>query len=335
VRKVRLSTPPGRSAGTTGGVEYPERISLGNFPTRVVEAPKLGAELGVRLFLKNEFEADAFGSGNKVRKLEFLLSDLIRRGYRGLTVDGTTQSNCAMALALYGPPVGLSVDLVLYGPTTPSGNYLDILHSDATQHLLPAWSPTEIDRKQREIVGGRKRIAIVPTGATNEMTSFAGIQLVQEIVEYAHDQGVGFDYVVFPTASGGTQAGLEIGRQIFGLQAEFIGVAVANGAEFFSDVASALGRNLQLPGLGANKLRPRTYMGALGEGYGVPLPGSLAEIQRLRHRHGVILDSVYTFKAFAGMRQLIDSGEIPNGSTILFVHTGGINERFVDLTGSP
>ena len=105
-----------------------ERIRLGNFPTKLSRAPaELCAELGVDLWIKNEFEADSYGSGNKVRKLEYLIPKLLRSGDHGLVVDGTTQSNCAMALALYGPRFGLSVDLVLYGPTTRVGNFADMV----------------------------------------------------------------------------------------------------------------------------------------------------------------------------------------------------------------
>ena len=72
-------------------------------------------------------------------------------------------------------------------------------------------------------------------------------------------------------------------------------------------------------------------MGALGDGYGLPLPGTFQEISDIRARFGLTLDSVYTFKAFVGMKQLIASGDIQRGSSVLFIHTGGLNERFIDV----
>lgn len=341
VRPPRPAGVAGRRRSGMGLTAGRSRIGLGNLPTRLTRHSGLGAELGVDLWIKHEFEADAFGSGNKVRKLEFLLPALETGGYSGLVVDGTTQSNCAMALALYGPGLGYTVDLVLYGDTAPAGNYLDILRSGVPVTLLPEWSPAEIrraeDRIVRDAAGEGRRVYRVPTGATNEVTAFGAIDLAEELAAQEERQGAAFDFVVFPTSSGGTQAGLEIGRLALGRPWKIIAVATANSVPFFDDVVHSIARNpvfAPLIGDDATVVRPRTYSGALGDGYGMPLPGSTTEIRRLRAEHGLVFDTVYTYKALVGLRQMIADGVVPRGSSVAFIHTGGVNERFLDLDGS-
>jgi 1-aminocyclopropane-1-carboxylate deaminase/D-cysteine desulfhydrase-like pyridoxal-dependent ACC family enzyme len=334
-RNVQNSTPPG-GAGLPGGV----RVTLGNFPTRLSRLPKVGAMLGVDLWMKHEFEADAFGSGNKVRKLEFLIPEIIRGGYTGIIGDGTTQSNSAMALALYAPRFDLSADLILSGSTARHGNYLDILHSGARVKLLAEWSLDRLFRVRQEIQAAAaaegRRLYVVPTGATNVTTVSAGVDLAAELAAQEKETGVSFDYVILPTASGGTQVGLELGRLIHGRPWNLIAIGVANDAAFFADTVRSLARASASGALIEeleDNLTYQVYMGALGAGYGVPLPGAFDDIRRIRTRFGLLLDSVYTHKAFVGMRQLIADGKIPRGSSVAFIHTGGLNERFVDTEG--
>jgi 1-aminocyclopropane-1-carboxylate deaminase/D-cysteine desulfhydrase-like pyridoxal-dependent ACC family enzyme len=306
-------------------------------PTRLVQAESLGEEIGVDLWVKNEFEADAFGSGNKMRKLEYLLPQIVHDGYDGLIIDGTTQSNCAMSLALYAPRFGLSVDLILYGPTTHQGNYVDILRSGARLTLLPEWSPPEIEAARKRLVDEAaqdgRRLTVVPTGATNEVTAFGTVHLAEELTRQEAELDINIDAVVFPTASGGTQAGLEIGRAALDKDWKLIGIGVANDEAFFERVVRSIARAplaRQLLGEKADEVTAHTYMGAVGERYGIPLPGAFAEIKEVRQRHGIVLDSLYTHKALTGLRKLVESGEIARGSTVVFIHTGGLNERFVD-----
>lgn len=318
------------------GHEPQARISLGNFPTRLSQASSLGAELGVDLWLKHEFEADGFGAGNKVRKLEYLIPEILCSGYHGLVVDGTTQSNCAMALALYAPRFGLAVDLVLYGDTAPVGNFADIARSGANLAILPEWSPHAIREAEESLVAQAKhkqrRLYVVPTGATNSVTVQGGIDLAREVAQQESHLGFAFDYVIFPTASGGTQAGLEIGRAMLRRGWHLIGIGVANDEAFFQKVTQDAAASPNLSALTdgiTESLAIRTHMGAIGPRYGLPLPHTFEEIGRLRREHGLVLDSVYTYKTFVGLQQLLAIGEVRKGSRVLFIHTGGTNERFV------
>lgn len=308
----------------------PNKVELGNFPTRLVRYRDLGAELGIELWVKNEFEADSFGAGNKVRKIEYLIPELIRSGCTGVICDGMTQSNCAMALALYAPRFGLTVDLVLCGSQEPTGNYVDILRSGANVRLLPGWSTPEVER-EREILldfarSRGRNVVPIPTGATNETTIKAGVDLATELAEQEQLLGISFDFVVFPTATGGTHAGLLIGKAQLGRSWRLIPVGVSGNETHLSIAVETL--------VAAHDCRSSMsatgdfHIRAMGDGHSIPLPGTAEGLHRLRTKHGLILDSVYTYKAFEGMRQLIRDEEIPAGSSAVFIHTGGLNERF-------
>jgi D-cysteine desulfhydrase len=337
----RWQAEVGQQCGRRGLADSQARVALGNFPTRLSQLDELGARLGVDLWVKHEFEADGYGSGNKVRKLEFLIPEIVGQEYTGLVSDGTTQSNCAMALALYAVRFGLSVDLVLYGSTARQGNYVDILRSDAAVTLIPKWHRGEILREQRRIVAKAasegRRLYTVPPGATTEMSVLAGVDLVAELAKQEDEIGFPFDYVIIATASGGTQAGLELGRLIHGRSWTLISVAVANDVAFFRNVVNSIACGPLFAPLVKRHQLPmdlKIHMGALGGdygGYGIALPGASDEIRQLRNEFGLVLDSVYTHKAFVGMKQLIANGEIPGGSSVLLIHTGGLNERFIDL----
>ncbi len=272
-----------------------------------------------------------------MRKLEFLLADVIDRGCDRVVLDGTTQSNCAMALSHYGPPLGLAVDLVLYGSDVVQANYLGVLRSGASVTLLRHWSEAEVSAARGTIMERAlrrgERPFVVPTGATSDVTVFAGIELAREIAEQERSLGVEFEYVICPSGTGGTHAGLELGRRLADRSWKVIGIAVANDSSFFDSVLHHLSRSPAVAALfheADHDLMLNTCMDALGDGYGCPLPGATAEIARLRRRFGMVLDSVYTHKGFVGMQGLVGSGAIPPGTSVLFVHTGGVNERFAD-----
>ncbi len=323
-----------------------ERCTIGNFPTRLVQEQGLGNEIGVDLWMKHEFEADFIGSGNKARKLEFLLPQLQQEGYTGVVIDGTTQSNCAMSLNYYAPRFGLTVDLILYGTDKREGNYLDIVRSGpATITHLPQWSPPDIAASEKRILDEAategRRLAVIPTGATNDITALGSVRLAEELA-WQEDRLLEtgemekpIDAVVLPTASGGTQAGLEIGRLVTGRAWDVIAIGVANDEAYFKRTIGSIAAKpvirQALGDIAPDKVQAKTYMGAMGERYGLPLPGTYEGIQNIRSRYGpIILDPLYTYKTMVGLRQLVQQGEIKQGATVVFIHTGGLNDRFVD-----
>jgi 1-aminocyclopropane-1-carboxylate deaminase/D-cysteine desulfhydrase-like pyridoxal-dependent ACC family enzyme len=69
----------------------------------------------------------------------------------------------------------------------------------------------------------------------------------------------------------------------------------------------------------------RTYVGPR---YAVPTEQGIAAIRRLAQSEGILLDPVYTGKAFAGLLDLVERQQLGHGEPIIFLHTGGLPALF-------
>ena len=153
------------------------------------------------------------------------------------------------------------------------------------------------------------------------------VDAAAEVLEQQPD----FDVFVVASGSGSTHAGLLAGLRGAGSNARVIGSCVRRAA-------SAQGAPIRrvpdrLVGLYPHASRVtnediRVWDGALAPGYGrIGTPAAVA-IQMMATYEGLMLDPVYTSKSFAAIPALVQSGEIPNGSKVCFVHTGGLAALF-------
>src|SRR5688500_6086782 len=92
----------------------PPRLPLANLPTPVVELTNLARQLGVpRVLLKRDDLTGLEASGNKIRKLEYILADAVSNGADTLVTTGGFQSNHCRATAAVGARLGMKVRLIL------------------------------------------------------------------------------------------------------------------------------------------------------------------------------------------------------------------------------
>jgi D-cysteine desulfhydrase len=141
-------------------------------------------------------------------------------------------------------------------------------------------------------------------------------------------QGVEPDVIVHASSSGGTQAGLIAGCALYSPRTRVIGVSADDPA---GDIRAVV---LQLVGAVENDLElPVGALGAtdrcevddtmVGDGYGIPSDASREAQQLAARTEALITDHWYTAKALAGLIARARRGEFPQGSTVLFWHTGG------------
>jgi 1-aminocyclopropane-1-carboxylate deaminase/D-cysteine desulfhydrase-like pyridoxal-dependent ACC family enzyme len=146
------------------------------------------------------------------------------------------------------------------------------------------------------------------------------------------DQDVNPDWIIIPSSSGGTQAGLEVGARIFGFMGQILGISIDERApklkQSIADLANRtadyLSQNLAFTA--AIQVND-DYQWA---GYGVLGPGEAAAIRTFARSEGLLLDPVYTGRAAAGLLDLMKKGWLPSGKSILFWHTGGVPALFAD-----
>lgn len=141
--------------------------------------------------------------------------------------------------------------------------------------------------------------------------------------------------IVTATGSGGTQTGLTAGVALMGLPIEVLGYAVCDDSSWFdhrvrSDWIGAVRRWKQLPRM---DIHPVTRDHSVGEGYGKASTEVYRLILELARLEGVLLDPVYTGKAFLGLVKDIAAGEFPDVSDIVFIHTGGVFGLFNHQSG--
>jgi 1-aminocyclopropane-1-carboxylate deaminase/D-cysteine desulfhydrase-like pyridoxal-dependent ACC family enzyme len=134
------------------------------------------------------------------------------------------------------------------------------------------------------------------------------------------------DWIVFPSSSGGTQAGLALGARLFGFSGKVLGISVDEQADVLqqrvaglaSATADLLGEKLDFQS--EDILVNADY---LGGGYGVMGALEQEAIYLFARNEGILLDPVYTGRAAGGMIDLIRKGYFQRGERVLFWHTGG------------
>jgi D-cysteine desulfhydrase family pyridoxal phosphate-dependent enzyme len=310
------------------------RLRFAHLPTPVEPMPRLAAALGgPALLIKRDDQTGLAMGGNKTRKLEFLVAEAQANGARTLITAGAIQSNHCRQTVAAAARYGFDCILVLYPPTPQDA--IPAEGEPATGNLLLdrlfgaqiVWTQrqgreqTLKDTFQAAWEAGRRPF-LIPYGGSNATGAAAYTLAMQEFI--AQNQPA--DWIVFPSSSGGTQAGLALGARLFGFTGKVLGISVDEETQTLqqrvaglaSAAADLLGEKLTF--LPEDILVTADY---LGGGYGVM--GSLEQeaIRLFARNEGILLDPVYTGRAAGGMIDLIRKGFFRRGETVLFWHTGG------------
>jgi D-cysteine desulfhydrase len=314
----------------------PKRLELANLPTPVVELKNLARELGVpRVLVKRDDMTGVETTGNKVRKLEYVVADALAKGATSLVTHGGFQSNHCRSTAAVGARLGLGVRLFLRAPKEGQadleGNlFLDNLFgARVTLH-----SPEEYSAKRKELIDGameEERRAgrtpyFFPVGASIPLGVWGYVRCVEELVRQL---GRETKVDVFSTvSSAGTHAGLMIGKALMGLDHwRMVGIPVSDSVAYFrKELRGLVDATVGEYGLGlAESQTPIELVdGFIGEGYAIPYEAEVQTIKRVARLEGIALDPVYTGKGMHGMIETIRAGGVRPGAVPLFVHTGGV-----------
>lgn len=306
------------------------RVHLAHLPTPIDPLPRLGARLGLQLWIKRDDQTGLGLGGNKVRKLELLVAEALAHGAKTLVTVGAVQSNHARQTAAAAARTGLGCVLILGGdrPSRETGNVLLDRLFGAEVIWAGARDRAEVlSETFDQLWSGGRRPYRIPYGGSNALGA-AGLALA--LAEFA-DQGIEVDRIVHATSSGGTQAGLLAGAHTVGFRGEILGISVDRpAAELAAKIQTLTGEVLALAGT-AERVRGESihvideYCRA-----GYAMVGDLEReaIREFASVEGVVLDPVYTGRAAGGLLDLVRSGRIKPGERILFWHTGGTPALF-------
>ncbi len=314
------------------------RTELGFFPTPLCHLGRLSkASGGPRILMKRDDLTGLATGGNKTRKLEYLVGEALAQGCDCLVTGGAAQSNHCRQTAAAAAMRGLDCHLVLGGsePERAEGNLLLDLILGAEIHWSGALRKGE---RISEIAAGLerrgKRPYLVPYGGSNETGALGFVRASLELSEQLRKTGENVSRIVFASSSGGTHAGLVVGRALAGRDWKVTGIAIDKGEAGegpFEDLVLELSDRLAARlGLGRPIAREEITLRNefTGGGYGVVGEHEIGAIRLLARSEGILLDPVYTGRAFGALLALAATGEFAKDETILFWHTGGTPALF-------
>lgn len=299
-----------------------DRLELARLPTPLHCLERLSEWLGTEVWVKRD-DLTGFGlSGNKVRKLDWLLADAKRRGADTVITTGGLQSNHCRATAVACRQLGMKPVLLLRGePPEPADSnlLLDQLLS-AELHFCTAeeYSSHRDARMEQLAQGIRERGGtpyVIPEGGSNAVGSRGYVAAGHELLR---QQPSGFDACCVAVGSGGTLAGLALGPDI----GTTLGFAVCDDAAYFKAKVESIAQESAELGF-TESLRDnwRVIDSFRGEAYGVASQEVWDVIATVARLEGLFLDPVYTGKAMLGLVEEARSGSL--SGRVLFWHTGG------------
>ncbi|MDY6947340.1 MAG: D-cysteine desulfhydrase family protein [Pseudomonadota bacterium] len=316
-------------------MNYPTRVPLGHFPTRIEKLERLSRHLGgPEIYIKRDDQTGLATGGNKVRKLEFLIADALAQRCDHLVTLGGPQSNHCRQTAAAAAKLGLECSVVLRGDRPE--RYLGNLLLDELLGAQILWSGGRSREEVAEelIVQLRaegKQPYLVPLGGSTALGTLGYAAAMQESTAQLEESNIPIDLMVVASSSAGTQAGLVLGDALSGYRGRVLGISI-------DSAAADLARRVQELALGAaallgvrgdhvqaGRLMSKIDINAdyLGGGYAVVGPLERDAIRTVARTEGVLLDPVYTGRAMGACMDLIHQGAIGKGQRVLFWHTGG------------
>ncbi|MBK5253837.1 MAG: D-cysteine desulfhydrase family protein [Peptostreptococcaceae bacterium] len=309
------------------------KISFLHLPTPLDHLDNISEDLGIDLYIKRDDMLRLGMGGNKLRKLEYLAKEAINQGATMLITEGGAQTNHGRLTAAVAAKLGLKCAIVTADkyPGEISSNLLldgmmncpvyfkaeDGLHSQNERFKMCAEEVIAKYESEGETV------YFIPLGGSNELGTLGYYECSMELTRQAKDSGIENALIVTTVGSMGTYMGLAVGLENENSKLDLLGIAVmpypngidTHAAKYLASVNSYFGIN-------ANpefNIRTDYDRGA----YNNPVKEVRDAMYYMAKKEAIILDPCYTGKAFAGLLDMIKKGEIPKGSSVIFLHTGG------------
>ena len=298
---------------------------LGLFPTPMHYLPNMSKALGTNVWIKRDDLCGVALGGNKVRKLEYLLADAKAKGYDLVMTTGQAQSNHAMLTAACAKRMGLDCILVLKerGITSRKGNQILNYLMNAEVRFVDTDSYDEIyDEMDRIAESMGRKVYKIPCGGSNALGSLGYMDCMKEVAE----SGQKFEHIVCACGSGGTAAGTILGAKMYMPETHVMCSMVDSDPfdvivpELMKEAVELIEEDMEIP--------VPDLVDMCGPGYSIPSEEGNEAIAMMMELEGIVLDTCYTGKAFAGLVKRARAGEYKPEDNVLFVHSGGAGGLF-------
>jgi L-cysteate sulfo-lyase len=318
------------------------QTSLRDGPSPIQHLARLSRELGgADIHVKREDLDGLGGGGNKLRKLEFLFGEAQAAGADTIITVGGRQSNHARLTAAAAARMGMKCELVLSRLVpiddkdyVDNGNVLLDGLFGAVIHDIPG-NVSALDFAEDRAAALRQQgrnVYVCPLGGSSPTGCLGYVACAAEIFGQADERGTPFDHIVVANGSGGMHAGLVSGAIAMGRDPRTI-VGYTVLAQLEKARATTIEKTLRtVELLNLDLVVPDdaiTLRGEqLGTGYGLPTAAMREALGLMASFEGLLLDPVYSGKAFAGLIQEIRSGSFKPGKNVLFLMSGGLPSLF-------
>ena len=313
------------------------KYNLGFLPTPLHKLKNLSKIYSdYNIFIKRDDQTGLASGGNKTRKLEYLIQQAIDKGCDTVFTAGAQQSNHCRQTAAACAVAGLECHLIVKGskPKVYQGNLLLSKLLGAEIHFTGNYKKDIDFELFINKLDANKKPFIIPIGGSNVTGALGYVEAIRELKQQLNEQDLNIDSIFFASSSGGTQAGLILGLELYGLETELIPIKidkdetqnldmeqevlniVKNGTELLN-----INRDYSLSDITLNK----NYNQA---DYGVLTDKEKTAINKLALSEGILLDPVYTGRAFYGMLDFLKHKKLKPNANILFWHTGGLPALF-------
>ncbi len=328
------------------------RVELAHLPTPIEHLSTLSNQLGgPPIHIKRDDQTGLAFGGNKARKLEFIMGDVVEQEADSIVTWAGVQSNWCRQVAAGAARAGKKAILVLLKrpglPASEDGNLLidrvfqaDVRLQEASGEKgfleydnVAEWVAPVL--REEEAAGRKAYLApiggsIVEGSMGGPFGAFGYLLAFVELLDQTRAQGFTPQTVVLATGSAGTQAGLLAGAKLLSPETRVVGISVAGSGDEISRLVDGITQAV-LDEVGDGETVDSddivVFDEYLGEGYGILNQQTVDTIGLVARTEGVLLDPVYTGKAMTGLLDLAGKGQVCDGE-VVFLHTGGTPALF-------
>jgi D-cysteine desulfhydrase family pyridoxal phosphate-dependent enzyme len=292
---------------------------------------------GPRLWIKRDDLSGLALGGNKTRKLEFLMAEALANRCDAVITAGAAQSNHCRQTAAAAAALGLSCHLALGAspPEASNGNLLLDQLLGATIYWCGNRRKGEgLIEIEKDLTARGLRTYVIPYGGSNVVGAAGFATAMIELEAQLRESGIHASAIVFASSSGGTQAGLMVGKSLAESEVRLLGIRIdkdERGEDLFESATTHLANqlaervDLREAYTPADILLDSNYTGA---GYGIVGDLERKAIRLMAQTEGILLDPVYTGRAFGALLDLLGRHEFGSHEDVVFWHTGGAPALF-------
>lgn len=276
---------------------------------------------GVRLFIKRDDLIHPMVSGNKWRKLKYILQDAQTRGFKTLLTFGGAWSNHLYATAAAGNALGLETIGIVRGEEYQEKMTGTLQFCAAQGMALYFISRTDYRLKSEPDFLEFLNIQfdnpyLIPEGGSTALALPGVSELVTEVEVQL---GCKPYYYALAAGTGGTAAG------ILATSAKTLAFSALKNGGFLRKEILDLAKQEDV----------EQYLQLITDyhfgGYAKTKPKLLQFIQQFEQNHSILLEHVYTGKMLYGLYDLMEKGFFRKGTTIVAIHTGGLQGRLIGM----